>query len=91
MIRPNWSRDYTYFLARVGEVRSWLISYCVQTTLDDLAKIALSIYNRFENRRRMGVEIVVLAMLMTEQSTWFEIPDKYHSSLFVLEMMVSCR
>ena len=75
----------------MNEVRAWLSDSCVQTALDSLAQTALCIYNRFENRRRMGVEVIVLSMLVTDRSTWFEIPDKYHSPMFVLEMMVSCR
>lgn len=73
------------------EVRDWLSSSCAQTVLDDLSRMALSIYNRFENRRRMGVEVIVLTMLISNQSLCFEIPEKYHSTMFVLEMMVSCR
>ena len=66
-------------------------SCCVNSALEDLAKTALDIYNRFDNRRRMGVELMVLAMLTTKHANHFEVPDKYHSAIFVLEMLVSCR
>lgn len=67
------------------------MKFCVQTVIDDLLRTALEIYNRFDNRRRMGVEVLVLAALANKNSTWFEVPDKYQSNVFVLEMLVSCR
>lgn len=73
------------------EVRYHLSRHCVQSALDDLSRIALNIYNRFDNLRRMGVEILVLAMLANKNSQVFEIPDKYDSPLFVQEMLVSYR
>ncbi len=73
------------------EVRDHLSRCCVQSTLSELSQMALDIYNRFDNRRRMGVEVLVLSMLATKHSTWFAVPDKYHSPTFVLEMLVSCR
>ncbi len=76
---------------QVQEVREHLSSCCVQSALSDLSQTALDIYNRFDNRRRMGVELIVLAMLASRRATWFAVPDKYHSPTFVLEMLVSCR
>lgn len=89
--RPSWHRDYSYLLACVGQVREHLTRHLVGESIEALARTALEIYNRFDNRRRMGVEVIVLSMLVTKYSTWFEVPDKYHSVVFVLEMLVSCR
>ncbi|XP_059097262.1 uncharacterized protein LOC131891647 [Tigriopus californicus] len=89
--KPAEDRDYSYFLAKIQEVRDFLAQSLVQSALEDLVRTALDIYNRFDNRRRMGVEIMVLAMMLNKHSNWFEIPDKYHSPTFVLEMLVSCR
>jgi hypothetical protein len=75
----------------VCEVRAFLKSSCVQPVLDELSRTALDIYNRFDNRRRMGVEVIVLAMIANENATRFELPDKYSSALFVIEMLVSTR
>ena len=46
---------------------------------------------RYDNRRRMGVEVVVLTMLATPTMTRWELPEKYHSDRFVIDMLVSCR
>ena len=89
--KPTWSRDYTYFLARVAEVRDHLADNCVNSALEDVAQAALDIYSRFENRRRMGVEIMVLAMLTSKRASKLEVPEKYQSHTSVLDMLVSCR
>eukprot|EP00095_Tigriopus_kingsejongensis_P005085 maker-scaffold159_size295958-snap-gene-1.28 protein:Tk05085 transcript:maker-scaffold159_size295958-snap-gene-1.28-mRNA-1 annotation:"conserved hypothetical protein" len=89
--KPSNSRDYSYFLAKLQEIRQFLSQSLGRSALDDLTRTALDIYNRFDNRRRMGVELMVLAMMITKHSTWFEIPDKYHSHTFVLEMLASMR
>jgi hypothetical protein len=46
---------------------------------------------RYDNRRRMGVELLVLCMLAGPALLAFQIPDKYHASYFVIDMLVSCR
>ena len=46
---------------------------------------------RYDNRRRMGVEVMVLSMLATPAMTRWEVPEKYHSTYFVIDMLVSCR
>lgn len=56
--KPTWNRDYTYFLAKIDEVRVHLQQHCVRSVLDDLLQTLLDIYNRFENRRRMGIEMI---------------------------------
>ena len=89
--RPSWTRDYTYFLAAVDQVRRHLKTFCVQSAIDELFATALNIYNRYENRRRMGVELIVLCALANKRLSGFQVPDKYQSPLFVLEMLVSCR
>ncbi len=63
----------------------------MQSSLCELTQTALEIYNRFDNRRRMGVEVLLLAMLTNRHSRAFQLPDKYHSPVFVLEMLVSCK
>ena len=47
--------------------------------------------DRYDNRRRMGVEVMVLCMLSSPALTRFQLPDKYHASYFVIDMLVSCR
>ncbi len=76
--------DYTYFLAKVEEVRHHLGSYLVQSALSDLSQMALDIYNRFDNRSRMGVGVTVLSMLAGKRSPWFAVPGKYHPPTFVV-------
>ena len=49
------------------------------------------LFFRYDNRRRMGVEVIVLTMLATPTMTRWEIPEKYHSTYFVIDMLVSCR
>ena len=39
----------------------------------------------------MGVEVMVLSMLATPAMTRWEVPEKYHSTYFVIDMLVSCR
>ena len=39
----------------------------------------------------MGVEVLVLTMLSTPTMTRWELPEKYHTSYFVIDMLVSCR
>ena len=39
----------------------------------------------------MGVEVLVLTMLATPTMTRWELPEKYHSDRFVIDMLVSCR
>lgn len=46
---------------------------------------------RYDNRRRMGVEVMVLTMLASPTITRWEVPEKYHSTYFVIDMLVSCR
>ena len=59
--------------------------------LDHLSRVALDVYNRFDNRRRMGCEVAVLAMVAGKAAKAFQVPDKYHSRTFVLEMLASCK
>jgi hypothetical protein len=51
----------------------------------------MSLTLRYDNRRRMGVELLVLCMLAGPALLSFQIPDKYHASYFVIDMLVSCR
>ena len=37
------------------------------------------------------MEVVVLTMLATPTMTRWELPEKYHSDRFVIDMLVSCR
>ena len=46
---------------------------------------------RYDNRRRMGVELMILCMLTSPSLTSWEIPDKYQAQYFILDMLVSCR
>ena len=39
----------------------------------------------------MGVEVLVLTMLATPTMTRWELPEKYHTTYFVIDMLVSCR
>ena len=39
----------------------------------------------------MGVEVIVLTILATPTMTRWEVPEKYHSTYFVIDMLVSCR
>ena len=39
----------------------------------------------------MGVEVIVLTMLAHPAIKRWEIPEKYHNTSFVIEMLVSCR
>lgn len=39
----------------------------------------------------MGVEVMVLSMLAHPAIKKWEIPEKYHNTSFVIEMLVSCR
>ena len=84
-------RDYDYFIAKAAEVREHLEDNLVQDQIAELASTALEIYNRCENRRRMGLEVVILSFLVNRRSSWLEIPEKYHSKTFVMDMLVSCR
>ena len=58
--------------------QTFQLTFCTATT-------------RYDNRRRMGVEVVVLTMLATPTMTRWELPEKYHTSYFVIDMLVSCR
>ncbi len=89
--RYSGDRNYDYLLAKIREVKDYLGENLVPAQLSELAATALEIYNRCDNRRRMGWEIIVLALLASDRSTWFEVPEKYHSRTFVLDMLVSCR
>jgi hypothetical protein len=89
--RFNGDRECDYFLGRVLQVRQHLCDRLVRAQIEHLAATALEIYNRCDNRRRMGQEVVVLCFLVTEGTDAFHIPEKYHSNIFVLEMLVSCR
>lgn len=89
--RPAWNRDYFYLNAKVQQVRQYLVENCVHTVLEDLFNLALDIFSRYDNRRRMGVEVMVLCILASPALTSFRIPDKYHTSYFVIDMLVSCR
>ena len=37
------------------------------------------------------MEVLVLTMLATPTMTRWELPEKYHSDRFVIDMLVSCR
>jgi len=89
--KPWAHRDYTYYLAKIEEVREHLRRSCAPSVLAELAKCALDVYNRFDNRRRMGDEIALLCVLCNRASPVLALPDKYESATFVLEMLVSYR
>lgn len=89
--RPVWSRDYLYLNGKIQEIRGYLKENCVHTVSDDLFTLALDVFSRYDNRRRMGVELIVLAMLATPGMHRWEVPEKYHSTYFVIDMLVSCR
>ena len=74
---------------QIQEVREFLCYHVAPPVLEYATRCALDVYNRFDNRRRMGAEVMVLAMLAGKAAKNFEIPDKYHSRTFVLEMMVA--
>lgn len=86
-----WNRDYFYLNGKIQEVRDYMRENCVHTVSDDLFSLALDIFSRYDNRRRMGVELMVLTMLATPGMARWEVPDKYHSAYFVIDMLVSCR
>ena len=56
-----------------------------------LNSVKLLFLDRYDNRRRMGVEVLVLTMLSTPTMTRWELPEKYHTTYFVIDMLVSCR
>jgi len=89
--RPVWNRDYFYLNGKIQEVRDYMKENCVHTVADDLLSLALDIFSRYDNRRRMGVEVLVLTMLATPTMTRWELPEKYHTTYFVIDMLVSCR
>lgn len=89
--RPVWNRDYFYLNGKIQEIREYLKENCVHTVSDDLLTLALDIFSRYDNRRRMGVEVIVLTILATPTMTRWEVPEKYHSTYFVIDMLVSCR
>ena len=89
--RPVWNRDYIYLTGKIQEIRKYLTENCVHTVSDDLFSLALDIFSRYDNRRRMGVELIVLAILATPGLQRWEVPEKYHSTYFVIDMLVSCR
>jgi len=89
--RPVWARDYLYLTGKLQEVRDYLVENLAVTLSDDLFALAMDIFSRYDNRRRMGVEIMVLSMLATPSMSRWEVPEKYHSTYFVIDMLVSCR
>jgi len=88
---PVWNRDYFYLNGKIQQVRDYMNENCVHTVAEDLLTLALDIFSRYDNRRRMGVEVMVLTMLASPTITRWEIPEKYHSTYFVIDMLVSCR
>jgi len=89
--RPVWARDYLYLTGKIQEARDHLVDNLAATLSDDLFALAMDIFSRYDNRRRMGVEVMVLSMLATPAMTRWEVPEKYHSTYFVIDMLVSCR
>jgi len=88
---PVWNRDYFYLNGKIQEVREYMRENCVHTVAEELLTLALDIFSRYDNRRRMGVEVMVLTMLASPTITRWEVPEKYHSTYFVIDMLVSCR
>ena len=88
---PVWNRDYFYLNGKIQEVRDYLKENYVHTVAEELMALGMDIFSRYDNRRRMGVEIMVLTMLATPTITKWEVPEKYHSTYFVIDMLVSCR
>jgi len=91
VVYPMWNRDYFIFIALIDEVRNYLEENCVNTIICDLYKLALVIFNRNENRRRMGVELIVLCLLSTPNQEFWSLPTKYNESDTILEMLVSLK
>lgn len=91
VVYPLWNRDYLIFIALIDEVRNFLQENCVNTIICDLYKLALVIFNRNENRRRMGVELIVLCILTTQNQEVWSLPTKYNESDTILEMLVSLK
>jgi len=89
--RPVWNRDYFYLNGLVQQVRVYFEENCVQTVLNELFNLAVDIFSRYDNRRRMGVELLQLCMLSSTSQTSWEIPEKYQAHCFVIDMLVSCR
>ena len=73
MSHPVWNRDYFYLNGKVAEVREYMRENCVHTVAEDLLALALDIFSRYDNRRRMGVEVMVLTMLATPNITKWEV------------------
>ena len=70
----------------------WLWTYSAGNLSVTTYLSSLEYYpTRYDNRRRMGVEVLVLTMLATPTMTRWELPEKYHSDRFVIDMLVSCR
>ena len=89
--RPVWNRDYFYLNGLVQQIREYLQENCVHTVLDELFLLAGDIFSRYENRRRMGVELLLLCLLSSPSQTTWQIPEKYQAHYFVIDMLVSCR
>ena len=75
---PVWNRDYFYLNGKVQDVREYMRENCVHTVAEDLLALALDIFSRYDNRRRMGVEVMVLTMLATPNITKWEV-NIYHN------------
>eukprot|EP00088_Acartia_fossae_P056908 TRINITY_DN6635_c0_g2_i1.p1 TRINITY_DN6635_c0_g2~~TRINITY_DN6635_c0_g2_i1.p1 ORF type:complete len:756 (-),score=155.82 TRINITY_DN6635_c0_g2_i1:596-2863(-) len=88
---PVWNRDYFYFTGLINEIRIYLRENCVNTLVNDLFKLALSIFNSNDNRRRMGAELILLCMLSNESQVAWSLPTKYHDTETILDMLVSCK
>ena len=73
-----WNRDYFYLNGKVAEVREYMRENCVHTVAEDLLALALDIFSRYDNRRRMGVEVMVLTMLATPNITKWEVNKNIH-------------
>ena len=78
MSHPVWNRDYFYLNGKVAEVREYMRENCVHTVAEDLLALALDIFSRYDNRRRMGVEVMVLTMLATPNITKWEVNKNIH-------------
>ena len=75
---PVWNRDYFYLNGKVQDVREYMRENCVHTVAEDLLALALDIFSRYDNRRRMGVEVMVLTMLATPNITKWEVNKNIH-------------
>jgi len=89
--RPVWNRDYLYLLGLVQQIREYLQENCVPTVLSELYLLAVDIFSRYDNRRRMGVELLLLCLLSSPSQTSWTIPEKYQAKNFIIDMLVSCR